>query len=147
MFSQLGLNFDFVQDSHSHSHHGVLRGLHYQINPAQGKLVRVLHGQVFDVAVDLRRSSPFFGQWIGHELSAENARMLWIPPGFGHGFLVLSDGADFLYKTSAQYAPQWERGIRWDDPDIGINWPAENLPTLSERDQLLPFLKDADLFP
>jgi dTDP-4-dehydrorhamnose 3,5-epimerase len=146
-FSDLGLDLDFVQDNHSRSAKGVLRGLHYQLNAPQGKLVRVVSGAVFDVAVDLRRASPHFGQWTGHELSAENRRMLWIPPGFGHGFLVLSDSADFLYKTTAYYAPQWDRGIRWDDPQIGVAWPLEGAPALSAKDQALPFLGDAEVYP
>lgn len=145
-FADLGLNLDFVQDNHSRSARGVLRGLHYQLNQPQGKLVRVTSGAVFDVAVDLRRSSPHFGQWTGHELSADNQRMLWVPPGFGHGFLVLSESADFLYKTTAYYAPQWDRGIRWDDPDIGVQWPLELAPTLSGKDQVLPLLRDAETY-
>lgn len=143
-FSELGLDLDFVQDNHSRSTKGVLRGLHYQLNEPQGKLVRVVNGAVFDVAVDLRKSSPHFGQWVGYELSAENQRMMWIPPGFGHGFLVLSDTADFLYKTTAYYAPQWDRGVRWDDPAIGVEWPLEAPPTLSAKDQVQPMLRDAE---
>ena len=145
-FADLGLDLDFVQDNHSRSARGVLRGLHYQLDQPQGKLVRVTSGAVFDVAVDLRRSSPHFGQWTGHELSAENQRMLWVPPGFGHGFLVLSESADFLYKTTAYYAPQWDRGIRWDDPEIGVQWPLELAPTLSGKDQVLPLLRDAETY-
>ncbi|MHB8916088.1 MAG: dTDP-4-dehydrorhamnose 3,5-epimerase [Thiobacillus sp.] len=145
-FADLGLDLDFVQDNHSRSARGVLRGLHYQLNAPQGKLVRVTSGAVFDVAVDLRRSSPHFGQWTGHELSADNQRMLWVPPGFAHGFLVLSESADFLYKTTAYYAPQWDRGIRWDDPDIGVQWPLEIAPTLSGKDQVLPLLRDAETY-
>ena len=145
-FADLGLDLDFVQDNHSRSARGVLRGLHYQLDQPQGKLVRVTSGAVFDVAVDLRRSSPHFGQWTGHELSAENQRMLWVPPGFGHGFLVLSERADFLYKTTAYYAPQWDRGIRWDDPEIGVQWPLELAPTLSGKDQVLPLLRDAETY-
>ncbi len=145
-FAGLGLDLDFVQDNHSRSARGVLRGLHYQLNQPQGKLVRVTSGAVFDVAVDLRRSSPHFGQWTGHELSADNQRMLWVPPGFAHGFLVLSDSADFLYKTTAYYAPQWDRGIRWDDPEIGVQWPLELAPTLSGKDQVLPLLRDAETY-
>jgi len=146
-FADLGLNLDFVQDNHSRSAKGVLRGLHYQLNQPQGKLVRVVSGAVFDVAVDLRQSSPHFGQWVGYELSADNQRMMWIPPGFGHGFLVLSDSTDFLYKTTAYYAPQWDRGIRWDDPQIGVQWPLEAAPTLSDKDQALPFFKDTEVYP
>lgn len=145
-FTDLGLNLEFVQDNHSRSARGVLRGLHYQLNEPQGKLVRVTSGAVFDVAVDLRRSSPHFGQWTGHELSAENQRMLWVPPGFGHGFLVLSDSADFLYKTTSYYAPQWDRGIRWDDPEIGVQWPVDQAPTLSAKDQVLPLIRDAEIY-
>jgi dTDP-4-dehydrorhamnose 3,5-epimerase len=146
-FASLGLDLDFVQDNHSRSAKGVLRGLHYQLNDPQGKLVRVVSGAVFDVAVDLRKASPHFGKWVGYELSADNQRMLWIPPGFGHGFLVLSDSADFLYKTTAYYAPQWDRGVRWDDPDIGIAWPLAGItPQLSAKDQVQPLLKDAEVF-
>ncbi|AAZ97731.1 dTDP-4-dehydrorhamnose 3,5-epimerase [Thiobacillus denitrificans ATCC 25259] len=145
-FSALGLDVDFVQDNHSRSARGVLRGLHYQIKDPQGKLVRVVNGSVFDVAVDLRRASPNFGRWVGYELSAENQRMLWIPPGFAHGFLVLSESADFLYKTTAYYAPEWDRGVCWNDPEIGIEWPWSGSPTLSAKDQVLPFLKDAEVY-
>ena len=145
-FAEQGLNWDFVQDNHSRSAKGVLRGLHYQLNDPQGKLVRVTSGAVFDVAVDLRRSSPHFGQWVGYELSVDNQRMLWIPPGFGHGFLVLSESADFLYKTTAYYNPQWDRGIRWDDPEIGVQWPLNGPPTLSVKDKVLPPLKDAEVY-
>ena len=146
-FAAQGIDVDFVQDNHSRSGKGVLRGLHYQLHEPQGRLVRVTQGRVFDVVVDVRRSSPHFGQWMGHELSAENRHMLWIPPGFAHGFLVLSDSADFLYKTTAYYAPQWDRGIRWDDPDIGIAWPLEGAPLLSPKDQAQPLLKDAEVYP
>lgn len=146
-FADLGLDLDFVQDNHSRSARGVLRGIHYQLQQPQGKLVRVAAGAVFDVAVDLRRSSPHFGQWTGHELSAENHRMLWIPPGFGHGFLVLSETADFLYKTTTLYAPAWDRGVRWDDPDMGVAWPLEGAPLLSAKDQVQPLLKDAEVYP
>jgi len=145
-FAKLGLEADFVQDNHSRSARGVLRGLHYQVNEPQGKLVRVVSGSVFDVAVDLRKSSPHFGQWVGYELSAENQRMMWIPPGFAHGFLVLSDSADFLYKTTTYYAPQWDRGIRWDDPQIGVAWPLDGVPVLSAKDQVQPLLKDAEVY-
>lgn len=145
-FTALGLDADFVQDNHSRSARGVLRGLHYQLNEPQGKLVRVVSGAVFDVAVDLRKSSPYFGQWVGYELSAENRRMMWIPPGFGHGFLVRSDSADSLYKTTAYYTPQWDRGIRWDDPQIGVAWPLDDAPVLSARDQVQPLLKDAEVY-
>ena len=145
-FADLGLDLDFVQDNHSRSARGVLRGLHYQLNQPQGKLVRVTSGAVFDVAVDLRRSSPNFGQWTGHELSADNQHMLWVPPGFAHGFLVLSESADFLYKTTAYYASQWDRGIRWDDPEIGVQWPLQEAPTLSAKDQVLPLFRDAETY-
>jgi dTDP-4-dehydrorhamnose 3,5-epimerase len=146
-FADLGIDLDFVQDNHSRSSQGVLRGLHYQLNDPQGKLVRVVNGAVFDVAVDLRRSSPHFGQWVGYELCADNRHMMWIPPGFGHGFMVLSESADFLYKTTAYYAPQWDRGIRWDDPQIAVKWPLDGTPTLSDKDQGLPFLGDAEVYP
>ena len=129
-----GLDVTFVQDNHSRSARDVLRGLHYQLPPkAQGKLVRAVVGEVFDVAVDLREDSPTFGQWAGEKLSAENKRMMWIPPGFAHGFLVLSESAEFLYKTTDYYAPELERCIRWDDPDLAIDWPLEN-PLLSAKD-------------
>ena len=134
-----GLDIEFVQDNHSRSSRGVLRGLHYQIEQAQGKLVRVTQGEVFDVAVDLRRSSPRFGQWAGVHLSAENKEQLWIPPGFAHGFVVLSESADFLYKTTDYYAPAHERSLQWNDPTVGIAWPLEALgaagPQLSAKDQ------------
>ena len=138
-----GLAVEFVQDNHSRSARGVLRGLHYQIRQPQGKLVRVVRGTAFDVAVDLRRSSGTFGQWVGYELSEQNHRQLWVPPGFGHGFLVLSDSADFLYKTTDYYAPQHERCIAWNDPDLAIDWPdAGVLPSLSAKDaQGLPFAR------
>lgn len=142
-----GVSAQFVQDNHSRSQKGVLRGLHYQIENAQGKLVRVTHGRVLDIAVDIRRSSPHFGQWFGLTLSAENARQLWIPPGFAHGFVVLSDHAEFLYKTTDYYTPAAERCIRWDDPDLAIDWGLNQAPTLSTKDQQGKRLKDADLFP
>ncbi|HMP12101.1 dTDP-4-dehydrorhamnose 3,5-epimerase [Hydrogenophaga sp.] len=143
-----GQALDFVQDNHSRSARGVLRGLHYQLAPhAQGKLVRVVRGAVFDVAVDIRRGSPTFGRWVGVELSEENHRQLWIPPGFAHGFLTLTDTADFLYKTTDYYAPSHERCIAWNDPDIGIEWPhTGSEPLLSGKDaQGLP-LAQADTF-
>ncbi|MEW5769034.1 MAG: dTDP-4-dehydrorhamnose 3,5-epimerase [Pseudomonadota bacterium] len=145
-FADLGLDLDFVQDNHSRSSRGVLRGIHYQLNAPQGKLVRVVSGAVFDVAVDLRRASPHFGKWVGFELSAENHRMLWIPPGFGHAFQVLSETADFLYKTTAYYAPEWDRGVRWDDPQIGVQWPLDAPPQLSAKDQAQPLLRDAEVY-
>lgn len=132
-----GLNYDFVQDNHSKSAKGVLRGLHYQLPPkAQGKLVRVIAGEVFDVAVDIRKDSPTFGQWVGEHLSADNKRQLWIPPGLAHGFLVLSDSAEFLYKTTDYYAPELERCIRWNDPALAIVWPIDGEPVLSAKDAL-----------
>ncbi len=132
-----GLAVNFVQDNHSRSAKGVLRGLHYQIEQAQGKLVRVTRGSVFDVAVDLRKSSASFGQWVGVELSEENNRQFWIPPGFAHGFLVTSDSADFLYKTTDYYAPQFERSLAWNDPTVGVEWPLallDGAPLLSAKD-------------
>jgi dTDP-4-dehydrorhamnose 3,5-epimerase len=130
-----GIARDFVQDNHSCSARNVLRGLHYQIGQPQGKLVRVVQGAVFDVAVDLRRSSPTFGRWVGLELSAENKRVAWIPEGFAHGFLVLSESADFLYKATAYFAPESERTIAWDDPDLDIAWPLQGAPLLSDKDR------------
>lgn len=141
-----GLNTHFVQDNHSRSVKGVLRGLHYQIRRPQGKLVRVVVGEVFDVAVDLRKQSPTFGRWTGTVLSEENRRQLWIPEGFAHGFLVLSDVAEFLYKATDYYAPQWERCVRWDDPELGIAWPFSGQPVLSEKDRNAPALRDAEAF-
>ncbi|MBF6986679.1 dTDP-4-dehydrorhamnose 3,5-epimerase [Cupriavidus sp. IK-TO18] len=141
-----GLKRNFVQDNHSRSARNVLRGLHYQIQQPQGKLVRVVSGTVFDVAVDIRRSSPNFGKWVGVELSAENKRQLWVPEGFAHGFVVLSDSAEFLYKTTDYYAPQFERSLRWDDPVLGINWPIEVAPVLSKKDEDAPALAVAELF-
>jgi dTDP-4-dehydrorhamnose 3,5-epimerase len=131
-----GTNHQFVQDNHSRSGKGVLRGLHYQIQQPQGKLVRVVRGAVFDVAVDIRKSSPTFGQWVGVELSEENHRQMWVPPGFAHGFLVTSESVDFLYKTTDYYAPEYERCIAWNDPALAISWPlAGNTPQLSIKDQ------------
>lgn len=144
-----GLQLSFVQDNHSRSAHGVLRGLHYQIRQPQGKLVRVVSGRVFDVAVDMRRSSPRLGQWVGLELSAQNKRQLWIPPGFAHGFVVLSDQADFLYKTTDYYAPQFERALAWNDPKVGVEWPLAELqhePVLSAKDTAAPQWSDAEFF-
>lgn len=146
-----GCELDFVQDNHSRSRRGVLRGLHYQIIQPQGKLVRVARGVVFDVAVDVRRSSPTFGRWVGVELSEENQRQLWVPPGFAHGFVVLSEVADFLYKTTDYYAPEHERAIAWNDPDIGIGWPLQAngiaTPTLSQKDAAASRLAGAEVFP
>jgi dTDP-4-dehydrorhamnose 3,5-epimerase len=141
-----GLDADFVQDNHSRSAGGVLRGLHYQLRQAQGKLVRVVRGAVFDVAVDVRRSSPTFGRWVGEVLSEENHRQLWIPPGFAHGFVVLTESADFLYKATDYYAPEHERCIAWDDPDVGIDWGLPQPPTLSAKDALGLRLRDAETF-
>lgn len=141
-----GLKPVFVQDNHSRSRKDVLRGLHYQIRQPQGKLVRVVAGEVFDVAVDLRKHSPTFGQWTGHMLSAENKRMLWIPEGFAHGFLVLSESADFLYKTTDYYAPEHERCILWKDQALGIDWPATEKPILTAKDRKGSSLTEAELF-
>ena len=142
-----GLKREFVQDNHSRSARGVLRGLHYQLQQAQGKLVRVGCGEVLDVAADIRRSSPTFGQWVGVRLSAENKRQLWVPEGFAHGFVVLSEYAEFLYKTTDYYAPAHERCIRWDDPQLAIDWEFEGSPQLSTKDQAGLSLQDAELFP
>ena len=141
-----GLNLNFVQDNHSRSSKGVLRGLHYQIQQPQGKLVRVVRGAVFDVAVDIRKSSATFGQWVGMELSEENHKQLWIPAGFAHGFMVTSESAEFLYKTTDYYAPEHERCIAWDDPDIGIQWPLTTKPSLSAKDQQGLSLGEAGTF-
>ncbi|WP_126455360.1 dTDP-4-dehydrorhamnose 3,5-epimerase [Sulfuriflexus mobilis] len=143
----LGGDVDFVQDNHSRSGKNVLRGLHYQIQQPQGKLLRVVKGRIFDVAVDLRESSPYFGKWDGIELTEDNHRQIWVPPGFAHGFLVLSDVADVLYKTTDYYAPEHERCIRWDDPEIGIDWPMEGEPALSTKDKEGMAFSDAELFP
>ncbi len=142
-----GLSPAFVQDNHSKSGKGVLRGLHYQLSPkAQGKLVRVTQGEVFDVAVDIRRSSPTFGQWVGETLSAENKKQLWIPEGFAHGFVTLSETAEFLYKATDYYAPELERCIRWDDAEICIVWPTDVKPVLSGKDQQSDSFNNAELF-
>lgn len=140
-----GTNFTFVQDNHSRSSKGVLRGLHYQLGQPQGKLVRVVRGAVFDVAVDIRVSSPTFGKWVGVELSEGNQKQLWVPPGLAHGFLVLSETADFLYKTTDYYAPSQERCIAWNDPDLGISWPTEGVPSLSAKDSAGSRFRDAML--
>lgn len=142
-----GLDVAFVQDNHSRSARGVLRGLHYQLQQPQGKLVRVVRGRVFDVAVDVRRSSPTFGRWVGTELSEENHRQFWVPAGFAHGFLVLSESADFLYKTTDYYAPEHERCIAWNDPAIGIEWPLAGAPMVSGKDARGVLLQDAEVFP
>ncbi len=147
-FAAAGLDLPFVQDNHSHSVRHILRGLHYQIRQPQGKLVRVVSGTVFDVAVDIRRASPTFGRWVGVELSAQNHHMLWVPPGFAHGYLVLSDSADFLYKVTDSWAPEHERAIRWDDPEIGVRWPLPPgvRPGLSPKDAAAPALRDAEVY-
>jgi dTDP-4-dehydrorhamnose 3,5-epimerase len=145
-FKATNLDIQFVQDNHSKSAKNVLRGLHYQIQQAQGKLVRVTQGEVFDVAVDLRKSSPTFGQWVGTHLSAENKLQMWIPPGFAHGFLVISDTAEFLYKTTDFYAPQHECCLKWDDPSIGIEWPLQGVPILSTKDNQGLYLREANKF-
>lgn len=147
-FSALGIGISFVQDNHSRSRQGVLRGLHYQVRQPQGKLVRAILGEIFDVAVDIRRFSPTFGKWIGVRLSAENKRQLWVPPGLAHGYYVLSDWAEITYKTTDYYAPQWERSILWNDPQLGINWPLiEGSPLLlSPKDQAGALLADAELY-
>ncbi|ESS71587.1 dTDP-4-dehydrorhamnose 3,5-epimerase RmlC [Methyloglobulus morosus KoM1] len=143
---QTGIKTNFVQDNHSKSAKGVLRGLHYQIQQPQGKLVRVVAGEVFDVAVDIRKLSPTFGHWVGVILSAENKRQLWIPEGFAHGFLVLSDSAEFLYKTTDYYAPEFERSLLWNDPAIDIQWPITGEPTLSNKDKVAKLLSEAEVF-
>ena len=145
-FAEAGIDYDFVQDNHSRSVQGTLRGLHYQIRQPQGKLVRVTHGAVFDVAVDIRRSSPTFGQWVGEYLTAENKHMLWVPPGFAHGFYVTSDVAEFQYKCTDYYAPEHERSIRWDDPDLAITWPLQREPVVSAKDQQGSPLAQAECF-
>ncbi|MGK5034855.1 dTDP-4-dehydrorhamnose 3,5-epimerase [Janthinobacterium sp. LB3P118] len=146
-FAELsGVTRPFVQDNHSKSAKGVLRGLHYQIQQPQGKLVRVTAGEVFDVTVDLRQNSPTFGRWVGVVLSAANKRQLWIPEGFAHGFLVTSDNAEFLYKTTDYWAPEFERSLLWNDPAIGIEWPLDGEPLLSGKDKAATLLADADLF-
>ena len=141
-----GTNHAFVQDNHSRSSQGVLRGLHYQIQQPQGKLVRVARGRVWDVAVDIRKSSPTFGQWVGAELSEDNQHQLWVPPGFAHGFVVLSESADFLYKTTDYYAPEHERCIAWNDPQLAIRWPYEAEPRLSAKDAQGLMLAQAEVF-
>ena len=148
-FAAAGIATHFVQDNHSHSVRHTLRGLHFQIQQPQGKLVRVSRGEVFDVAVDMRRSSPRFGHWVGVTLSDSNHHMLWVPPGFAHGYLALSDEIDFLYKCTDVYAPQHERAIRWDDGEIGVQWPlpAGVAPTLSAKDAAAPPFKDAESYP
>lgn len=147
-FAAGGLDLHFVQDNHSRSAQGILRGLHYQITQPQGKLVRVVRGAVFDVAVDLRRSSPSFGRWVGVELSEDNHRQLWVPPGFAHGFYVMSESADFVYKCTELYAPEHERCLRWDDPALAITWPLRDgaAPLLSAKDAAGSLLRDAEVY-
>ena len=147
-YQELGIDFDYVQDNHSRSSQGVLRGIHYQVINPQGKLVRVTSGSVFDVAVDLRRESPTFGRWFGVELSEVNKKILWVPPGFGHGFYVTSKSADFQYKCTEYFTPENDRGIRWDDPSIGIEWPLvnEQPPGLSGKDSNAPLLAEAEVY-
>ena len=141
-----GITAEFVQDNHSRSSQGVLRGLHYQVKQPQGKLVRVVAGEVFDVVVDIRKKSPTFGKSLGEHLSAENKRMLWVPPGFAHGFLVVSDFAEFLYKTTDYWAPEFERTIMWNDPDLGVAWPIQGEPRLSVKDKQGKPFKEAEVF-
>lgn len=147
-FAANGLNMNFVQDNHSKSSQGILRGIHYQVKQQQGKLVRVTKGEVYDVAVDIRRSSPDFGRWVGVILSEDNKRELWVPPGFAHGFYVMSETAEFLYKCTDFYAPEHERTIRWDDPDLSITWPLINgeTPILSPKDAAGSSLKDTECY-
>lgn len=142
-----GLDVEFVQDNHSRSVQGVLRGIHYQVVKPQGKLVRVVAGRVFDVVVDLRRSSPCFGRWFGIELSDHNHRQLWVPPGFGHAFLVLSNSADFIYKTTEYWHKDYDRSLRWNDPAIGIQWPLQGDPILAAKDAAAPLLAQAEVYP
>ncbi len=147
-FANAGIDATFIQDNHSRSARGVLRGLHYQLEHAQGKLVRVVVGEVFDVAVDMRRDSPTFGKWMGMVLSANNKRMLWVPPGFAHGFYVTSEYAEFVYKVTDTYAPKHERTLAWDDPSVGVVWPTElgGVPQLSAKDVVGVTLSDADTY-
>ena len=147
-FAENGIDYDFVQDNHSKSVQGILRGLHYQIQQPQGKLVRVVEGSVFDVAVDMRKSSATFGQWVGYELSAENHRMMWVPPGFAHGFYVISETAEFVYKCTDYYAPDHERSVLWNDSDIDIDWRLvdNKPPVLSEKDAIAPTFSNAEKF-
>lgn len=147
-FKEAGIDATFVQDNHSRSSFGGLRGLHYQVNKPQGKLVRIVQGEVFDVAVDLRKSSPTFGHWVGDVLSADNRKAMWIPPGFAHGFLVLSEFAEFTYRCTDYYAPEHERTVRWNDPDIAIDWPLREgqEPLLSDKDRRGVSLLDAEVY-
>jgi len=146
-FSAAGIRAGFVQDNHSRSARDVLRGLHYQLQEPQGKLVRVIAGEIYDAAVDIRRNSPTFGRWVGLALSAENRRMVWVPPGFAHGFLVVSEAAEVLYKATDYYAPEHERTIAWDDPDLAIEWPLSGPPVLSAKDKAGVRFRDAQVFP
>ena len=145
-FLNAGIVADFVQDNHSKSQCGTLRGLHYQIQQPQGKLVRVISGEIFDVVVDIRKHSPTFGKWVGEYLSAENKKMLWLPIGFAHAFYVTSPDAEVIYKATDYYAPQWERSILWDDPLININWPIQGTPILSAKDQMGKLLSESEVF-
>lgn len=147
-FAENGIDYDFVQDNHSKSTHGILRGLHYQMEQTQGKLVRVVEGAVFDVAVDMRASSPTFGEWVGYELSAENKKMLWVPPGFAHGFYVMSESAEFVYKCTDYYAPEHERSLLWNDAELAIDWKLVDgkAPILSGKDAEAPIFKNAEKF-
>ena len=147
-FAENGIDYDFVQDNHSKSAQGILRGLHYQIEQPQGKLVRVVEGAVFDVAVDMRQSSATYGQWVGYELSAENHRMMWVPPGFAHGFYVMSETAEFVYKCTDYYAPEFERSLLWNDKHLNIDWQLvdNKHPVLSEKDAIAPNFTDAEKF-
>ena len=148
-YASAGITQSFVQDNHSGSGQGILRGLHYQLHNTQGKLVRAAVGEVFDVAVDIRQGSPTFGKWVGAVLTAENRHQLWVPPGFAHGYYVMSEWAEVFYKATDYYAPEWERSILWNDPAIGIEWPlvGDNLPTLSGKDTAAPALAEAEVFP
>ena len=146
-FAAAGIHARFVQDNHSRSGRNVLRGLHYQLRQAQGKLVRVIAGEIYDVALDIRRGSPTFGRWVGERLSADNRRMLWIPPGFAHGFLVLADGTEVLYKATDYYAPEHERTIAWNDPELAIPWPLAGEPVLSAKDAAGTRFRDAEVYP
>ena len=147
VFAQAGLPDVFVQDNHSKSGAGILRGLHYQIRQPQGKLVRCIVGEVFDVAVDIRKGSPHFGKWVGVHLSGDNKKALWVPPGFAHGFLVLSDGAEITYKCTTYYAQEYDRSLLWNDPELNIQWPHTAQVILSDKDRNAPTLKTAELFP
>jgi dTDP-4-dehydrorhamnose 3,5-epimerase len=147
-FAEAGIEAEFVQDNHSRSVKGVLRGLHYQIKQAQGKLVRSIRGDIFDVVVDLRKSSPYFGRWVGVELTEDNKKQLWVPPGFAHGYLVTSDSADVLYRVTEYWAPEYERTLAWDDPEVGVQWPLDPgaAPVLSDKDKIGKSLKEAEVY-